>query len=67
VHIRRNFASKKQFLISQLSLVTFFLLDIAGRLYPKFHPDMIDALRGFLIATAVGTLAAAAWKNRRQD
>lgn len=67
MHIRNNFASKKQFLISQVSLLTFFLVDVVGRLYPKFHPDMIDGLRGFLIAIAVGTLASAAWKNRRRN
>ena len=67
MHIRNNFASKKTFLISQLSLLTFFLLDVAGRLYPRFHPDLIDGLRGFLIAIAVGTLATAAWKNRRRE
>ena len=67
MHIRNNFASKKQFLISQLSLLTFFLLAIPSRLYPQFHPDLIDGLRGFLLAIAVGTLATAALKNRRRD
>ena len=67
VHIRNNFASKKTFLISQLSLLTFFLLAIAAHLYPEFHPDLVDGLRGFLIAIAVGTLATSAWKNRRRE
>ena len=64
MHIRNNFASKKQFLITQLSLLTAFLLVIPSRLYPQFHPDLIDGLRGFLLAIGIGTLATAAWKNR---
>ena len=66
MRFHNNFASKKTFLISQLSLLTFFLLAIPSHLYPQFHPDLIDGLRGFLLAIAVGTLATAALKNRRR-
>ena len=65
--IRNNFASKKQFLISQLALLTFFLLAIPSRLYPNFHPGLMDGVRGALMGIGIGTLALAAFKNRRRD
>ena len=66
MRIRNNFASKKQFLISQLALLTGLLLTIPARLYPQFHPDIIDFARAFLITIAIGMLGTAALKNRRR-
>jgi len=66
MYLRHNFASKKTFLAAQIALLVGFLLAIPARLYPQFHPDLIDGLRGFLLAIAVGMLAKSAWKNRRR-
>jgi hypothetical protein len=65
MHLRNNFASKKAFQITQLALLAGFLLIIPTRLYPHFHPDLIDGLRGFFIAIGVGTLISSGLKNRR--
>ena len=66
MRIRNNFASKKQFLVSQLALLTGLLLAIPARVYPQFHPDIIDFARGFLITIAIGLLGTASLKNRRR-
>ncbi len=66
MHLCNNFASKKAFQTTQLALLAFFLLDIPARLYPHFHPDLIDGLRGFFVAIAIGTLISSGIRNRRR-
>lgn len=63
---RNIFSSRKQFLIFQLALLTSLLLAIPSRLYPQFHPDLIDGFRGFFLAIAIGTFATASLKHRHR-
>ena len=60
-----NVQSKRFFMCSQLALLTFGLLQLPMRLYPQFHPDLMDGVRGFLIAVAVGMMILAARTSRR--
>jgi hypothetical protein len=66
VCIRNDVATRKQFLVFQLALLTSLLLAIPSRLYPQFHPDLIDGLRGFLLAIAIGTFVTASLRHRRR-
>ena len=65
MHTRNNPAAKKSFLIANIALLTFFLIDIPARLYPKFHPDLMDAGRGFFLAIAVGMLITTTIKSKK--
>jgi len=47
---------KNPFLFAQLALLFFFLMGMPAALSPHFHPDFIDAVRGFLLGTAIGLL-----------
>jgi hypothetical protein len=65
MYIHNNFSSKNIFLASQAALLAGLLLAIPSRLYPNFHPGVIDGLRGLLLAIGIGMLLKALWKNRR--
>lgn len=66
MYIRQNFPSRNALLPTKLALVAFFLLAVPARLYPGFHPDLLDGLRGFLITIAIATFISTAIKSRRQ-
>jgi len=63
--VRNNPAAKKTFLLTNVALLTFFLLGIPARLYPHFHPDFMDGIRGFLLGSAVGLLILTSIKMRK--
>ena len=58
--------SKTTFILMQIALIVFFLLQLPARHYPQFHPDLIDAIRGFLLGIVIGMLILTAWKNRQR-
>jgi len=58
--------SKTTFILMQIALIVFFLLQLQARHYPQFHPDLIDAIRGFLLGIVIGMLILTAWKNRQR-
>jgi hypothetical protein len=58
--------SRAFFLISQLALLAFFLLQLPARLAPRFHPDLMDGMRGLCIGVAIAALAVSGWRNRRR-
>jgi len=64
--IRHTFQSRTTFVISQLALLAFSLLQIPARLYPHFHPDLLDGVRGCLLGIAIGTVILAARRNGRR-
>ena len=47
---------KKPFLFGQLSLLCFFLMQLPMRLNPHFHPDLIDAISGFFLGSAIALM-----------
>jgi uncharacterized membrane protein YccC len=61
-----NVQSKSLFIISQVALLLFFLLQLPARHYPTFHPDFIDATRGLLLGIVIGLLMLHAWRNRHR-
>ena len=62
----RNTQSRTSFLIAMTSLLIFNLLVIPTRLYPHFHPDFMDGVRGLFLGIAIGCLGLFTWKNQRR-
>ena len=62
-----NLDSKKSFLFMQLALLAFFLLQLPARLYPHFHPDLVDGIRGMLLGIVIATMIRMAWKKRQRS
>ena len=58
--------SRTLFLLMQVTLLLFFLLQVPMRLYPHFHPDLMDGIRGLFLGMALGLMIVASWKNRRR-
>ena len=58
--------SKKIFLVMQVALLLFFLLQLPARLYPQFHPDFMDGVRGLFLGIALGTMIVLLWRRRRR-
>ena len=56
--------SRTTFFVSQLALLAFSLLYIPARLYPQFHPDLLDGVRGCFLGIAIGTVIVTARRNR---
>ena len=65
MHAGKNLTKKTSFLIANIALLSFFLVDIPGRLYPTFHRDLIDGMRGFFLAISVGFLILTTIRNKR--
>ena len=57
---------RRVIILMQIALIVFFLLQLPARHYPQFHPDLIDAIRGFLLGIVIGMLILTAWKNRQR-
>jgi hypothetical protein len=45
----------------------FFLLQAPARLYPRFHPDLMDGIRGLFLGIALGTMIVIGWSRRRRN
>ena len=57
--VRNNFRSKTMFLVSQIALLLFGLLQLLPmRLHPEFHPDLMDGVRGAFLGIAIGAVIA---------
>jgi len=63
--VRNNPAAKKTFLLTNVALLTFFLLAIPARLYPQFHPDLMDGVRGLFLGVAIGMLILTGIRSRK--
>ena len=61
-----NNESKTTFMIAALSLLIFNALYIPMRLYPHFHPDLMDGVRGMFLGITIGCLAITTWRNNRR-
>jgi|KBSSwiStaDraftv2_1062776.scaffolds.fasta_scaffold00008_205 hypothetical protein len=57
--------TKRIFLAAQLSLLVFSLLAVPIRLYPKFHPDLMDGARGLFLGITLATLFVAFRRKAR--
>jgi hypothetical protein len=62
----RDMQSKKSFVVMQVALLLFALMQLPARLYPQFHPDLMDGVRGIFLGVALGTLIVFGWRNRRR-
>lgn len=58
--------SKMTLVLMQIALLIFFLLQIPARLYPAFHPDLLDGVQGLFLGMAIGLLIVSGWKNCRR-
>ena len=56
---------KPMFLVSQMALLLFFLLQLPARYYPHFHPDLVDGVRGLFLGIAIGGMVVMAWRRGR--
>ncbi|HZI40961.1 MAG TPA: hypothetical protein VFD67_04640 [Gemmatimonadaceae bacterium] len=63
----RDMQSKRIFLVMQVALLLFFLLQLPARLYPQFHPDVMDGVRGLFLGIAFGTMIVIGWRRRRRS
>ena len=63
--LRHNLRSKPVFFVSQVTLLLFFLIQLPERLYPQFHPELMDGVRGFLLGVAIATMAMTLRLRRR--
>ncbi len=62
----QNAETKKPFFFGNLSLLIFFLLSVPIRMYPHFHPDLIEGVRGVFLGITIGCLGLVAWRNGRR-
>ena len=62
---RNAIQSRTTFLISQIALLVFSLLQLPMRLYPQFHPDLMDGVRGLFLGVAIGAVILTARRSRR--
>ena len=63
--VRNNPAAKKTFQLANLALLTFFLLAVPARLYPHFHPDLMDGVRGLFLGVTLGLLILTRIRSRK--
>jgi len=50
----------------QVALLLFFLLQIPARMYPQFHPDLMDGVRGLFLGITLGTMVLIGLRYRRR-
>lgn len=62
----RDLQSRRLFLVMQLALLLFFVLQLPARVYPQFHPDLMDGVRGLFLGIALGTMILIGWRHRRR-
>jgi hypothetical protein len=63
----KSIAAKKVYLVMRVALLLFFLMWLPARLYPQFHPDLIDGVRGMFLGVTLGTMIVIGWKRRRRE
>ena len=63
--VHNNPAAKKTFRLANLALLTFFLLAVPARLYPQFHPDLMDGVRGLFLGVTLGLLILTTIKAKK--
>jgi hypothetical protein len=61
----KDVQSRTMFLVVQLSLLLFALVQLPMRLRPDFHPDLMDGLRGALLGAAIAALGVMSWRKGR--
>ena len=63
----RDMQDRKVFLVTQVALLLFFLMQLPARLYPQFHPDLMDGFRGLFLGVAIGTMIVIGWRRRQRS
>jgi|GEM_PF-1973601 len=58
--------SKAIYMLMQVALLIFFLLQLPAHHDPNFHPNLIDGVRGLLLGVVIGLLALLGYRNRRR-
>lgn len=61
----RRTQSKTLFRVGLIALVLSALVQIPGRIYPDFHPDLLDGLRGMCLGIFIGAMAVTIRRNNR--
>ena len=56
--------AKATFILSQVALLLFSLLQIPMRRYPHFHPDLMDGVRGLCLGIAIAAIFLTFRRNR---
>jgi hypothetical protein len=62
---RANIHTKTMFRIGMIALILASVLQVQARHDPRFHPDLIDGLRGLCFGIFFGTMALTTWRNGR--
>lgn len=63
--MRIDARSKTLFRAGLIAFILSALLQIPGRRYPDFHPDLLDGLRGLCLGIFIGAIAVIVWRNDR--
>jgi hypothetical protein len=62
--LRTDVRSRTMFLVAQVALLLFALVQLPMRFHPGFHPDLMDGVRGAFLGVAIAALAVMAKRKR---
>jgi hypothetical protein len=61
----RNTQTKTLFRVGLVAFLVSAGLQIPARVYPDFHPDLLDGLRGLCLGIFIGAMAVTTWRKGR--